>query len=359
MEINAPWITCRAGKKRCLLAKDEKAYYIIEVDKKLDHAAEEWLEQQGVSEMLLKELKLPFEYIPKSALRGVAVSGCEAGEWVYLYLKSEKKKLRLELDYDPVWMDEFFHGIERFTPPAEKPAKKKKDRSWRRKKRDQKLYNQLWWVPIALGALSLVTSFAYSRFKNVLWLLLWISVLVVPLTLVILMPGYFTLIPEQKGKKRDARGLDFPILIHMAAGMVLHCSNWLDDSIFFTVLGICGVISCGVCLLAEEFRREPVYLIVVALLGGIFGMGIVAEVNEVFPHEPPQVHVLDVEDTYRTSSRRSRSYYCTVTLPDGREENLEISRSLYEELEIGDYVQVEYGVGFFGIEYANAYRVEE
>lgn len=54
MERNAPWITCRMGKKVYLLARDEKAYYLIEVGKNLDYATEEWLESQGVSEALLK-----------------------------------------------------------------------------------------------------------------------------------------------------------------------------------------------------------------------------------------------------------------------------------------------------------------
>ena len=38
MEEYAPWLTCRMGKQLYLLAKDAKAYYLIEVGKNLDYA---------------------------------------------------------------------------------------------------------------------------------------------------------------------------------------------------------------------------------------------------------------------------------------------------------------------------------
>ena len=120
MEYREPWITCRMGRKVHLVAKDEKAYYVIEVGKHLDYETEQWLEQQGVSEALLKELQLSFTYIPKTALRGIAFTGTDAGEELYLYMKSEKKKLTLELDYSASWMDAFFTGIPRMTAPKKK-----------------------------------------------------------------------------------------------------------------------------------------------------------------------------------------------------------------------------------------------
>ena len=83
MAYIVPWITCRMGKKLHLLAKDEKAYYIIEVGKHLDYATAQWLEQQGVSEELLKELQLPFEYIPRKALTSLGYSGFRPGDVLY------------------------------------------------------------------------------------------------------------------------------------------------------------------------------------------------------------------------------------------------------------------------------------
>ncbi len=357
MEMNEPWITCRMGKKLYLLAKDEKAYYLIEVGKNLDYATEEWLEQQGVSEMLLKELQLPFTYISRAALRGVAITGNEAGEYIYLYLKSAKKKLMLELDYEPDWMEKFFSGIERFTPPADRSAAKKKEANWRREKRDPERYNKLHWVAWVVGILSWAVNVGFLWFRNVLWLVLWLAVLVIPTVLVIRMPGYFSLIPPEKGKKKDALELYLSVFPHLFGMLGMMGNNWLDDSVFWPVLGICAVICFAVLLLAEEFRREPLWLILFAFLGGVFGMGVVGEANEVLPHDEPQAYILEVEDTHKSGGKRD-TYYCTVILPDGREESLKISRKLYDSLELGDPVRVEVGEGFFGIEYANVYSAE-
>ena len=357
MEMNAPWITCRMGKKLYLLAKDDKTYYLIEVSKNLDYAMEEWLEQQGVSEELLKELQLPFTYIPKSNLRGVAFIGNQAGEYVYLYLKSEKKKLMLELDYDVDWMSDFFSGIDRFTPPAEKKNGKKKGESWRREKRDPELYNKLSWVPVTIGILSLAVNMGFLWFRSVIWLVLWLVLIMIPTVLVTLMPGYFTLIPVDKGKKADAWELYLSVFPHVFGMLAMMGNNLLDDRAFWSVIGICAVGCFSVLLLAEEFRREPMWLILVAVLGGFYCMGVAGEANELLPHDEPQAYVLEVEDTYR-SGRKIRIYYCTVTLPDGRTENLQISRKLYDSLEVGDLVRVDVGEGFFGIEYANVYSVE-
>ena len=357
MEMNAPWLTCRMGKKLYLVAKDEKAYYLIEVGKNLDYATEEWLEQQGASEELLKELQLPFTYISKAGLRGVAITGNEAGEYIYLYLKSEKKKVMLELDYEPEWMDDFFSGIDRFTPPTEKSAGKKKNTTWRREKRDPELYDKLSWVPFAIGVLSLGVNIGFVIFRNIFWFLIWLAVLALPVVLDILMPAYFSIIPPEKGKKKDARELTLSVFFHMIGVLGMMSNNWLDGNEFWPVLGIGTAVCFAVLLLAEEFRREPVYLILVAFLGGVFGMGVVGEANELFPHAEPQAYVLEVEDL-DMSGGRNEDYHCTVTLPDGREARLEISQRLFDSLELGDFVRVEVGEGFFGIEYANVYSAE-
>ena len=362
METNAPWITCRAGKKVCLFAGDEKAYYIIEVGKKLDYATEEWLESQGVSEELLKELQLPFTYIPKAALRGVAIGGNHAGDEITLYLKSEKQRLVLELDYDQEWLISFFQGISRFTPPETKKNGKKKANadgdSWRREKRDPVLYKKLWWVPLVLGGVSLLAVYGFYLTRHPAWFTLYLVLLAVPLLLDILMPAYFTIFFTEKNKKRDAISLEAPLLISMLGIVFCGRVNWIEGTPFWQILVICAVGSVLICLLAEEFRWEPIWLLAALFFGGCFGTIAVGRANEVYAPQEPQSYILVVEDT-RYSGGKSKSYYCTVTLPDGREMELHISRNHYYDLETGDYVRVEHGEGFFGVEYANAYPYQE
>lgn len=359
MEMYAPWITCRMGKKLNLLAKDDKAYYIIEAGKNLDYAMEEWLEQQGMSEALLKELNLPFVYIPKTALRGVAISGSEAGEWVCLYLKSEKKKLMLELDYDAEWMKRFFEGVPKFTAPADTGREDRNDEDWRKERQDPELFDKLKYTAPLLLVLSILFSIGYAVNGGWIWYLGCLLCLAAPVVLDIVLPAYFTLLPEKKGSKKNAWELEIPTFVHFVLGLVLPGRNWLDDDMFLVVMIVSGIGSALILgLLAEEFRRNRRSLWAVALVAGILGIFVAGHVNEAFDFSEPETYTLVVEDLAYSRSRRSSTYECTVTLPDGRQVELEISRSFYNELSVGDKVRVEHGVGALGIEYANAYPLE-
>lgn len=356
MELNAPWITCRMGKKLCLLARNVKAYYIIEVGKKLDYATEEWLESQGVSEELLKELQLPFTYIPRKAMTSVGFSGYQPGDLLYLYSKDGKRILELASEVDKGYFTDFFSGIPR--TKVQKRIAEKHNPNWRKAKRDPVLYKKLWWVPAVLSLAGLLVNFGYRHTGNSVWFTLSLLVLVAPIALVILMPGYFTIFFSEKNKKQDARSLEAPLFISLVAMMFTERVNILDGNALWWLIGIGAAVSGLLCLLAEEFRRKPIGLLAAVIVGGLFGAFALAHMNVVYAPEEPQSYVLAVEET-RISTGKNTSYYCTVILPDGREESLSISRKFYESLEEGDPVRIEVGKGLFGIEYANIYPYEE
>ena len=356
MEMHTPWLTCRVGKKVSLLARDDKAYYIIEVGRRLDYAMAECMERQGVSEELLKELQLPFEYIPRKVLNGVGFSGYQPGDMLYLHLKDGKHILKLAEDVKPDFFRDFFPGTPRTRVP--KRIAEKHNPDWRKEKRDKILYEKLIWVPAALVFASLLVNFGYYQTGNPIWFTLCLLVLAIPVVLDIAMPAYFTIFFEEKHKKPDAWSLEAPLMISLVAMMITNRSNILDDSAFWQIIGITASVSGLVCLLAEEFRRKPIWLLAAVFMGGLFGPFTVAQANEVYALEEPQACILKVEDT-RISSGRNTSYYCIVTLPDGREESFSISRRFYNSLEAGDLVRVEIGEGLFGFEYANVYPYEE
>ena len=356
MEINAPWITCRMGKKLYLLARDEKAYYLIEVGKKLDYATEEWLEQQGVSEALLKELQLPFEYIPRKALTSLGYSGYGPGDALHLNLKNGKRILTLAEEVDKDFYRDFFPGLLRTKVPRE--TYEKQNPRWRQEKRDKILYKKLSWVPAALIAASLLVNFGYARMKNTIWFSLCLLVLLAPVALDILMPGYFTIFFTEKSKKPDAWSLEAPLMISLIAMAFTRRFDILQSSAMLWMIGIAALASGLLCLLAEEFRRKPAALLAAVFMGGLFGSLAVAQANVVYTPEAPQAYILEVEETHKSGGRNT-TYYCTVILPDGREENLTVSRKHYDSLNAGDSVRVELGVGLFGFEFANVYPYEE
>lgn len=347
MEMNAPWLTCRMGKKMYLLAKDEKAYYLIEVGKNLDFSTEEWLEQQGVSEMLLKELNLPFTYIPKSNLRGVAITGNEAGEFVYLYLKSEKKKVMLELDYDPDWINSFFSGIQRLTAPKTKAAGEK---GWRKDRQNKELFHKLRFVAPGFLIVGTGVSIGYVMTRHWLFYTAVLLCIAAQIGLVMAMPVYFTLGLPKGAKKQDVWELELPLIVMSLFLLLCTRSNWMSYEPLWYILPLGAVIGVLVYWRAVDLHQERWALLSSMLLGAAAAFVLAGQINEVYDFTPADCYILEVEEL-RSSGGKNRSYYCEVTLPDGREVDAHISWNLYRELEVGDLVRVEHDTGALGIEY--------
>ena len=355
--VRKPWIECMEKDTQSILARDENAYYIIKVGNGLDSATAEWLEMQGVSEALLKELQLPFEYIPKKLLRSVAFSGFASGETMYLYLKKGKRVLELAEKVEKSFIRDFFPGVPRSTAPKESPRRKKPE-SWREARRDAALYRKLKPVPVILGGCSAMGAIGYIFRRSPFWLTILLLGMTIPVLLDILMPAYFTLFFEEKGKKREALGLDFGLFVTACALILRSGGSWLEDVNFWLVAGGCGLAGAAVCLLAEEFRRSKLALLAVFFYAGTFGVFGVEAVNRVYDRSEPTVYELEVNDTHKSDGRNT-TYYCTVLLPGYGERSLRISRSLYDDLEAGALVQVEVRDGALGIEYANVNPYKE
>lgn len=357
--MNIPWITCQKGSKTYLLARDQKSFYLIDVDRRLDHATEEWLAENGISDRMLQELALTYQRISADELHGVGIGGVDGGDSVYLYLKSGKRQQHiLTLDYAEEDIDDFFGGMPRFLAPEDKKRKRCPD-GWRKENRDPKRFSQLSPVGFVLTAVCGISSFGYLILDTWPWYLISVLCLAATVALDILFPAYFTLQLRRKGEKSvDAWDLTWPWLAH---GMVIVLDthmNWLNDGVFFLVLAVCGLGMLLLLLLAEEFKRDRSRLWEICLIAAFIGVFSAGHMNEAFDFSEPKTYTLQVEELTYSRSRRSRDYDCTVTLPDGRSVDIDISGSLYNELEVGDYVRVEHSVGALGIEYVNAYPLE-
>lgn len=355
-----PWIKCKKDGKNCILARDDMAYYIIQPVKGLDHATARWMKEQGISQQLLKELQMSFEYIPKTALRGVAISGCTVRQNIYLYLKSGKRKLTLRADYDPEWMDEFFRDIPRFTAPAQLPTKTEKKHDWRAGKQNSALLDKLRIIPPALLVAGVVVSIGFVRTGHWIWFTLCLAVLVTIFGLAIIMPVYFTLHQPEKKKCTRALELDLPLLSIFLILMLRYRMNWLSYDALWIVCGIGAAAGIAVYWFSKDLHGVKWGAAVVLLYGAVAGYYLLGHANAVYDFRVDNSCVVQVEELSSSRSRKGgTTWYCTVTLPDGREVKLNISRSLYIDLEEGDCVRVEYGTGVLGIEYANVYPYEE
>jgi len=358
--MDAPWLLLQDQRKTYLLAKDQHNFYLILVDKFLTWETEEWLMQQGISQELLEELPLNVEILPRNQLRGIALSGTLAGESLYFYPKNGKRRhFTFSDDYLEERIDAFFEGVERYLAPSQPPKKKKTGGDWRTERQDPEVFRKTEYVCIGVTVLSFVFALGYCRNQNAWWYTPLLLTNAAAVALTILYPQYFTLIYEEKKKKQTAWNMVWSLYSQVLLMVFLPWKNWLDERTVWISMIVCGVSAAVVMgLLSEEFRRAKVWLLAVFFFVGVLGQGAVGHINEVYDFSQPESYVLEVEDLDHSESRRSSHYDCTVTLPDGREVDLYISRDFYRSLRVGEAVRVEVGTGCLGIEYANAYPAE-
>lgn len=356
MEFQAKWLTCRHKNRMYLLAQGETGYYAIEVGRNLDYATEEWLYQQGVTEELLKELLLTYQCFPRSEICGIAIGGNFAGDMISLYHQKGKRcDFILELDYDEDLLEELFMNIPRFQPP--KKLSQKDDRDWREKEQDPELFEKLKFVAPACVIAAAGAACGYIMTIHWIWFTLCLICLAVQFALLIFMPAYFTIAHPKGAKKQKAWELYFSLLVIPCILVFRSRVNLLSDSDFWVTILI--GIAAGLALypFLVDLHMDKWGLLYVILFGALAGMLIIGRANQVYDFSEKESYVLEVEDLYSTSTRRSRSYYCVVTLPDGREEALAVSRNVYNQLEEGDLVEVQHGQGALGMEYANVYQL--
>lgn len=360
------WLICQNGRgarKEILLAQDQKSFLVIDSDAGLTFDKRNRLELEGVSEELLKRLDVPYEAIPKSSIRGIAIGGYAAGDAVYLYPKSGgRRKFQLRVNHEKDQINGFFADMQCFTAPVDKKEKKNNAEYWRREGRDQKTYESLGIIIPIMTVFSFLTAILYGRTGAWYWFIGCLLCVVLPPILVILFPQYFTLIMAAKGKKSDALEASWIFFGVAFILIIMPARNWVDQRLFWIAMllcGIAGVLLLG--LLAEEFRRKKEYLFGVFFFAAVIGATLVGHANEVFDFHEPVSYILEVEDLdYWRGGRRNRTkhYECVVTLPDGREAKMNIDKETYDVLEIGGPVRVVVGSGAFGIEYANAFPLE-
>ena len=358
--MKQPWLLLQDGRKTYLLARDQQNYYLILVDRFLTWETEEWLIDHGISKERLEELPLNYETLPRKQLRGIALTGTNAGDALYLYPKSGKRRhYTFSDDCSEEQIDVFFAGVERYLAPSEQKKKSSDTGDWRVDLQDPEIFRKMEYVCIGVTVLSTLFALGYVWNQGVFWYTALLLANGAAVALTILFPQYFTLLPDEKNKKKSAWNMAWSLNSQLIVSIALPARNWLDDSLFWPSVFICGTVAAAVLgLLSEEFKRAKIWLLAVFLFVGVLGHGTVGHINEVYDFSEPESCILVVEELDYHKSRRSSTYECTVTLPDGRQVELDISRNFYRTLKVGDPVRVEVGTGALGIEYANAYPVE-
>ena len=235
---------------------------------------------------------------------------------------------------------------------AKNKKKKKGPYAWRLERQTIEMMRFTEYVSVGVSVAG-VAAVVLARFQgSMAWLMAAMAILVLTVVLDILYPAYFTLIPPEKGEKKPAHGLwvVWSVLCIFLWSLMFKC-NLMEWKVLVWLGVACGAVTAVVLgLWAEEFKREKCWLLVAFLIGGLIGGAFAGYCNIKFDKNPRQVYTLAVEDL-RRSGGKSKRYYCTITMPDGTQEELAISHSTWIELEEGDPVKVVVGQGALGVGY--------
>ena len=356
------WLVCqngRGGRKDIFLGQDGENYYVIYAYESLTRKKREILARDGVSEAVLKQLAAKYDRISKASIRAVAIGGYCVGDYVYLYPKDGKRmRFQLRVNHSKEQVDSFFGNMKRFEAPVDKKQSKWNEEYWRREGRDQALFEKCRFVPWVMSALSILFNLGYVRNQTAVWYFGCLLSTVIPVAMTILFPQYFTLLKGRRNKKADAWDLAMPLYIHIFVLVMMPSLNWINDRLFLQVFLICGTVAAVVLLLfSKEFQRQKDALLLAFFIAGVAGYLMVGQVNRILDDSPAREYVVVAEDVYK-SGGKSTSYHCVVTVPEQGQMNLNISRSLYEQLADGDEVLVVCREGALGIEYASLYEIE-
>ena len=242
---------------------------------------------------------------------------------------------------------------------AKNKKKNKGPYAWRLERQTIEMMRITEYVSVGVSTVGVAAVALFLIRSSMPWLMAAMGILVLTVVLDILYPAYFTLIPPEKGEKKPAHGLwvVWSVLCFFLMMIISKC-NLLEYKLLLWLGVACGVVTAVVLgLWAEEFKREKCWLLVAFLIGGLIGGAFAGYCNIRFDKNPRQVYTLAVEDL-RRSGGKVRNYYCTVTMPDGRQEELEIDHSTWIDLEEGDPVKVVVGQGALGVGYIVADTAE-
>lgn len=157
---------------------------------------------------------------------------------------------------------------------------------------------------------------------------------------------------NQQKHRRDRRmELFWAVFVPgFALGMTVK-ETMLEAKPVFLLAGIGTAVFLVGLRFVRDFRGDLGKLACAGVIGFMFMMAAVCQINVLLNFNPPEVTLVQVTDLRMENHyRRADRYYCTVLTPEGEME-LKISRAFCEKIGQGDLVQFQYSHGALGIPY--------
>ena len=368
-----PHFTLQRGKLEYLIIRMGDEFHIIDINEALTKEKRTAVLESGCTPAQMQEMGLSGMTIPKSDIQALTITGCGFQDDVIFYLSKKKLAFWFPKAYEQQKVDDFFRGIPRKQVKSRRRLKGGNNLDWRLKEQDEALYRKLrpvGWVYNILCVLLCVYPFIrmeiHLNFHG--WLVLAMCLIAVGLD--IFLPEYFSILFfEDREVRRKQRGggrkLPKTRAIHLGYGLVFMVLCFMMFSFKYNVvldgqrlkasLILTLAVFAGLILLCREFYELLKANIGLLLTHMLFALALnwmilVPHFNHAFGGELTSFTAVIVDQ--RISDGKSDSYFCTVNLPDGRELDIQVTYAEYQSLKPGDTLDLQYGTGFFGIDYA-------
>ena len=332
-------------------------YHIISVNKQFTDEKEEKLLSGTCSDAVIDEMGLTRTTILKQDLRGVAIGGCEAGDVLVLYTKSKKLNYVLSDDSREEDMEIMFQGIERFNAPKSKSKKE----DWRKDIQVESQKKKMKVIGFALNTFGALAGLGapFIGFKVKVLFAACYVIPIITLFMYLKYPQYFTMMDwksyDQRGYTARVTKLITAVIVPMIGLAMYNLYSFYYPS--WKIIAIeSAIIAISSCVLlfykSREFRENIDMLIAYTVILLVFAHGFICTINHHVNRDRYLSQPCTITELRYVDGSKSDSYYFHTYVNDTLELELPISSYEYNLLEPGDVVEVYYGTGALGIDYA-------
>ena len=225
----------------------------------------------------------------------------------------------------------------------------------------QRLIRPLWWVlPLVIDATLVLWMLLFEYrllYDGFAWVMLVLGLL--PFVLAVAAPKYFTvrslLIPARFPRENKPAQCDLGLAVP-AAAFSLMLRGGLNFTIadgalprLVLILLVPSVVLTALMVRRIVLRRKPLYCVFIVLCSMLTLFGVTMELNYQFDTSPAQRVTVAVTEKRVIESRETR---CQVKIA-GQEAWIDVTRELYDDLDLGDPVIRIIHPGALGIPYTD------
>ena len=347
---DSDYLHIHKGDSSFILLRNSTHFHLIRIDADLSKSRmDRLLRIYPCDANQLHKLGVHFSAFKASNLRGIVITGYQAGDTLELWLGGDIREYQLGSDYSDDVLAHFFkdHLITRRLPPKWEGLA-------------PSIIRKITWSTNGIS-IACAIAFYFISTPYRLWSILCIMCQLSALVLTLLYPASFTLADDSKKHKlyiNKGKGHLLPACV--APGFAL-CLRTLTDFTFtdrtFEILLLVSLVTslvlCAVYILINKGLRNGLVNAIAVIFAIVFlGLGTVGQLNYLLDFGHVDRQIVEVVDKQITRQTKSTNYDCTVQLPNGGFMELTLSARKYKDIDIGDDVIVVHYGGAFRIPFS-------